>query len=73
MSIILGGEVAAPHVAGAMALLMGAIPDATVADLESGLGNSAFDLGDPGDDYTSTKRSPDAHVARLLSRLRRIP
>ncbi len=44
---------AAPHVAGAMALLMQAFPESTPVDLEAALMATARDLGDPGpdDDY----------------------
>lgn len=45
-----GTSFAAPHVAGAMALLLSAFPDLTVDDLEAVLKDSAFDLGDPGPD-----------------------
>ena len=48
-----GTSFAAPHLAGAMALLLSAAPDAAVAELESALKNSAVDLGagGPDDDY----------------------
>jgi serine protease AprX len=45
-----GTSFAAPHVAGAMALLLDAVPEATVSDLESVLENSALDLGALGPD-----------------------
>jgi len=45
-----GTSFAAPHVAGAMALLAGAHPEATVADLEQALTDTAVDLGDGGPD-----------------------
>jgi hypothetical protein len=45
-----GTSFAAPHAAGAMALLMGAFPDVTVSDLESALQESAVDLGVAGPD-----------------------
>ena len=45
-----GTSVAAPHVAGAMALLLSADPGLTVAELEAALAQSAADLGDPGGD-----------------------
>jgi bacillopeptidase F len=45
-----GTSFAAPHVAGAMALLLDGVPGATVSNLESVLENSALDLGDSGPD-----------------------
>lgn len=45
-----GTSFAAPHVAGAMALLLSASPELTVDDLEAGLLQSAADLGYPGAD-----------------------
>jgi subtilisin family serine protease len=45
-----GTSFAAPHVAGAMALLLSAFPTLTVSELESALQQSAFDLGVPGPD-----------------------
>ena len=45
-----GTSIAAPHVSGAMALLLSADPDLTVAELETILISSASDLGDPGAD-----------------------
>jgi hypothetical protein len=46
----LGTSFAAPHVAGAMALLSQAYPGATVAELEFVLTDSALDLGTTGPD-----------------------
>jgi len=46
-----GTSFAAPHVAGAMALLASAHPDATVADLEQALTETAVDLGPAGPDH----------------------
>lgn len=48
-----GTSFAAPHVAGAMALLQSAFPEATVSELETALKDSALDLGavGPDDDY----------------------
>lgn len=43
-----GTSIAAPHVTGAMALLAGAFPDATVSELEAALKNAAVDLGATG-------------------------
>ena len=45
-----GTSYAAPHTAGAMALLLSAYPDAGVADLESALTQSAQDMGVAGAD-----------------------
>ncbi|MBI4998623.1 MAG: S8 family serine peptidase [Rhodocyclales bacterium] len=45
-----GTSYAAPHAAGAMALLAGAFPNATVAELETALRDSSLDLGVPGAD-----------------------
>jgi hypothetical protein len=46
-----GTSLAAPHVAGAMALLLSAFPNLTVSEMESVLRQSAFDLGSCGADY----------------------
>jgi serine protease AprX len=43
-----GTSIAAPHVSGAMALLAGAYPNATVSELEAALKNAAADLGAAG-------------------------
>lgn len=45
-----GTSIATPHAAGALAVLVGAFPDATVAELEAVLLASARDLGDVGAD-----------------------
>ena len=45
-----GTSFATPHVSGAMALLLSAFPDVTVAELEFALEQSALDLGDLGPD-----------------------
>lgn len=45
-----GTSYAAPHAAGAMALLAGAFPNATVAEIEAALRDRALDLGVPGAD-----------------------
>ena len=48
-----GTSIAAPHVAGAMALLLSAHPFATVGELEQALEDTALDLGanDPDNVY----------------------
>jgi bacillopeptidase F len=45
-----GTSIAAPHVAGAMALLIGGNPELPVSDFESALQQTARDLGEPGAD-----------------------
>jgi bacillopeptidase F len=45
-----GTSFAAPHVAGAMALLKSAFKDLTVTELEAAVQKAARDLGDPGPD-----------------------
>jgi subtilisin family serine protease len=49
---VTGTSFAAPHVAGAMALLAQAFPTASVAQLETALTQNAQDLGDTGADNT---------------------
>ena len=48
-----GTSFAAPHVAGAMAVLKGAFPDATLAELEAAIQGGALDLGAVGPDNAS--------------------
>ncbi len=50
VAIATGTSFAAPHVAGAMALLRSALPDATVDEMEQALRLTAVDLGQPGAD-----------------------
>lgn len=47
-----GTSLAAPHVAGGLALLLDAFPDLTVDEQEQALIASAVDLGEPGGDNT---------------------
>ncbi len=49
-AIVSGSSYATPHSAGAMALLVGAVPGASVSELEAALRDSAIDRGDPGPD-----------------------
>jgi bacillopeptidase F len=48
-----GTSFAAPHVAGALALLKGAFPDASISELERAVNEGAFDLGAAGPDNDS--------------------
>ncbi|MEU9742508.1 S8 family serine peptidase [Micromonospora chersina] len=47
-----GTSLAAPHVAGVLALLLGAFPDLSADRQQSALENAAVDLGEPGPDNT---------------------
>ena len=51
--VVSGTSAAAPHVAGAMALLISAYPNATVSDLEQALEQSAWDITAIGPDNDS--------------------
>jgi bacillopeptidase F len=65
---VTGTSFAAPHAAGAMALLAGAFPDASVAQLAAALRSGAQDLGASGDDDTHGHGLVDALAAyRLLA------
>jgi len=48
-----GSSFAAPHVAGVMAVLKSAVPDASPAALRNAIENGALDIGDIGPDDTS--------------------
>jgi len=48
--LVSGTSFAAPHVSGAMALLLSSNPDLTPAELETALTQSSVDLGDAGED-----------------------
>lgn len=58
-----GTSIAAPHVAGGMALLKQAFPGATVSQLESAITEGAVDLGDPGADNEYGHGLPDLVAA----------
>jgi subtilisin family serine protease/PKD repeat protein len=67
---VTGASIAAPHVSGAMALLLSAHPEATVEQLERTLELSAVDLGQPGPDSSSGHGRIDLVAAEeLLERL----
>jgi bacillopeptidase F len=66
-----GTSYAAPHVAGGMALLLGAHPAATVADLEQALEETAVDLGPAGPDQDAGYGLVDLVAAE--SRLASVP
>jgi len=58
-----GSSLAAPHVAGVLALLAGAFPAASVAELEDAMVRGAQDLGDTGPDNTYGHGLIDAWAA----------
>ncbi len=64
-----GTSFAAPHVAGVMALLLGAYPDTRLDVLETVLSNSAADLGTPGadSDYGNGLVDADAAYTQLAA------
>jgi serine protease AprX len=67
-AVVSGTSYAAPHVAGAMALLAGAFPSASVAQLEAALTGSAHDLGVAGEDNSYGYGLADVEAAyRQLS------
>jgi len=61
-----GTSIAAPQVAGVLALLRGGFPSASVADLRSALQGSALDLGTAGPDPASGYGFADALAAAGL-------
>jgi subtilisin family serine protease len=60
-----GTSIAAPHVAGVAALLLGALPSTPVADLEDAIRNTARDLGVSGPDDATGHGLLDADAAYL--------
>jgi serine protease AprX len=61
--VVSGTSFAAPHAAGAMALLAGAFPGASVAQLEAALTQSAHDLGVAGEDNSYGHGLADVQAA----------
>ncbi len=61
--VVSGTSYAAPHAAGAMALLAGAFPGASVAQLEAALTQSAHDLGVAGEDNSYGHGLADVQAA----------
>jgi serine protease AprX len=67
-AVVSGTSYAAPHAAGALALLAGAFPQAGVGQLETALTASARDLGVAGEDNSYGYGLADVHAAyQLLS------
>lgn len=64
-----GTSFSAPHVAGVAALLAGAVPDATVGEIEAALRSTAHDLGPSGadDDYGQGLVDASAAYAALVA------
>ncbi len=60
-----GTSFAAPHVSGAMALLLSALPQLTVSQLESALKKTAVDLGEEGPDNESGYGLIDVYAAYI--------
>jgi subtilisin family serine protease len=63
---VTGTSFAAPHAAGALALLMGAFPSASVSQLEGALAQGATDLGAAGADNDSGSGLLDINAAFQL-------
>lgn len=61
-----GTSYAAPHVAGVMAVLKSAVPDATPAALENAIESGALDVAAPGPDHESGHGYLDAVEAYFL-------
>ena len=67
-AVVSGTSYAAPHAAGALALLAGAFPQAGIGQLEAALTASARDLGVAGEDNSYGYGLADVHAAyQLLS------
>lgn len=65
-AVVSGTSYAAPHAAGAMALLAGAFPSASFSQIEAALIQSAHDLGVPGEDNSYGYGLGDVVAARQL-------
>lgn len=65
-AVVSGTSFAAPHTAGALALLAGAFPGATIARLEAALTGSAHDLGVAGEDNSFGYGLADVYAAYQL-------
>ncbi|MBN2669774.1 MAG: S8 family serine peptidase [Bacteroidales bacterium] len=61
--ILSGTSMAGPHVAGAVLLLREAFPQITSTQLKNALYQTAFDLGDPGEDNVYGKGIIDVYAA----------
>ncbi|MEA2078478.1 MAG: S8 family serine peptidase [Pseudomonadota bacterium] len=61
-----GTSFAAPHVAGAIAVLKSAFPGKTMAEIESAIGDGALDLGELGPDNDSGAGLVDVVEAHML-------
>ncbi|HWP12823.1 MAG TPA: S8 family serine peptidase [Ramlibacter sp.] len=62
-AVVTGTSFAAPHAAGAMALLAGAFPSASVSQIEAALTGSARDLGVAGEDNSYGHGLADVQAA----------
>jgi bacillopeptidase F len=65
-AVVSGTSFAAPHTAGALALLAGAFPGAAIAKLEAALTGSAHDLGVAGEDNSFGYGLADVYAAYQL-------
>ena len=64
-----GTSMATPHVAGVVALVRQACPELTVEEVKQVLFETAFDLGDEGEDYTYGWGMIDAYAAVLTAEM----